>query len=413
MHQEELSTVANSTATITIPSQNIMSLHYKQFKSKINHKTNDILNNTSLKILPKKLHLKVNNILTFPNKKKNYITSKTEQNLISPKLHNNNNSSDKHRSPSFHNNNNNNNYNPIALLDYKLSAQIKEIEENKMYQQTKHLNLLYETYIKILTELINEITNNDTKNILNRIKNGFEMIYKELLLLNEENVNQYTHLNKAYQIKCAQLRNIQFHKSKSKQSYSHAKISHTFCDSRDINEFDKKLKTIEDSSKRFQTECDTLHNESQNENNTINISELDSIHFCDKVNMRKTSSNKEIPKLNFNFNFEANNSLIYFYNDDNTKKYMKKKNREQKSKSLYNDMKGNFKRTRTYEKTISKQTKHKQKKFSFNNQGINLNKIFAKQKVPQCTNKNKRKSNNDSKTYSLSQLSQMIFDTNK
>jgi hypothetical protein len=303
------------------------------------------------------LHLKVNNILTFPNKKKNYITSKTEQNLTSPKLHNNN-SSDKHRSPSFHNNNN---YNPIALLDHKLSAQIKEIEENKMYQQTKHLNLLYETYIKILTELINEITNNDTKNILNRIKNGFEMIYKELLLLNEENVNQYTHLNKAYQIKCAQLRNIQFHKSKSKQSYSHAKISHTFCDSRDINEFDKKLKTIEDSSKRFQTECDTLHNESQNENNTINISELDSIHFCDKVNMRKTSSNKEIPKLNFNFNFEANNSLIYFYNDDNTKKYIKKKNREQKSKSLYNDMKGNFKRTRTYEKTISKQTKHKQK----------------------------------------------------
>jgi hypothetical protein len=129
--------------------------------------------------------------------------------------------------------------------------------------------------------------------------------------------------------------------------------------------------------------------------------------------MRKTSSNKEIPKLNFNFNFEANNSLIYFYNDDNTKKYIKKKNREQKSKSLYNDMKGNFKRTRTYEKTISKQTKHKQKKFSFNNQGINLNKIFAKQKVPQCTNKNKRKNNNDSKTYSLSQLSQMIFDTNK
>ena len=407
MHQEELSTIANSTATITIPNQNIMSLHYKQFKPKISHKNTDMLNNTSLKILPKKLHLKVNNILTLPTKKKNYITSKTEQNLTSPKLHNN--SSDKQRSPSFHSNNK---FNPIALLDYKLSAQIKEIEENKMHQQTKHLNLLYETYVKILTELINEIANNDTKNILTRIKSGFEMIYKELLLLNEENVNQYTHLNKAYQIKCAQLRNIQFHKSKSKQSHSHAKISHTFCDSREANEFDSKLKTIEDSSKRFQTEYDTMHNESQNENNTINVSELDSIYFCDKVNMRKTSSNKEIPKLNFNFNFEANNSLIYFYNEDNTKKYMKKNNCEQKAQHAYNDTKGNFKRTRTYEKTISKQNKKKQKKFSFN-QGINLNKLFTKQKLSQAANKNKRKSNNDSKTYSLSQLSQLIFDTNK
>ena len=241
------------------------------------------------------------------------------------------------------NNNSIKKYNEKASYMVKSSSQknlqIKKINDNLSsliltinklpYNEHITFNAKFSAYFSALEDYINLINNKEEKNLLDKVKNGFKTIFnafykfnQKLILLNSQfKKDLQSHLKKSQKKKNNSLKKsnklndsmgVSLQILNLKKTYS---VIHSKKNLKDNSNFMNNNKTSIINSKT-KTNNNTINNTDDN----INLSDLESITFCDKIEMRQVNSYKHIPKLDLSSfnkkNFIYSNFLKKFNKKD-------------------------------------------------------------------------------------------------
>ena len=200
----------------------------------------------------------------------------------------------------------------IKKINYTLNSLLSSIDFNNDENNLLMLFQSFSAYYSAFDEYIKLISSNDEINLLNTIKLGFANIFNRFSKLNQKKI-VFEHNEKKI-IKKNEDNSFSF-KSTNKETNSMSLKTLNNKKTFPININKKTLnlkenkKTIEKINKTcLETKSKiTNTNNEINDDDNINLTDLESVRFCDKISMRLIQPYKAIPKLDLSFFTIKNN----------------------------------------------------------------------------------------------------------
>ena len=200
----------------------------------------------------------------------------------------------------------------IKKINYTLNSLLSSIDFNHDENNLLMLFQSFSAYYSAFDEYIKLISSNDEINLLNTIKLGFANIFNRFSKLNQKKI-VFEHNEKKI-IKKNEDNSFSF-KSTNKETNSMSLKTLNNKKTFPININKKTLnlkenkKTIEKINKTcLETKSKiTNTNNEINDDDNINLTDLESVRFCDKISMRLIQPYKAIPKLDLSFFTIKNN----------------------------------------------------------------------------------------------------------
>jgi len=206
----------------------------------------------------------------------------------------------------------------IKKITYTLKSLLSSIDFNNDENNLINLFKSFSAYYSAFDEYIKLISSNDEVNLLNTIKFGFASIFNIFSKLNpkkkiifEPKENQTFIKDKKNEENSFSFKST--NKETNSMSYKNLNNKKTF----PININKKPLDLKENNKKSIEKinktclESNSMINNTNNEINdddNINLTDLESVRFCDKISMRLIQPYKAVPKLDLSFFSCKNNN---------------------------------------------------------------------------------------------------------
>ena len=203
----------------------------------------------------------------------------------------------------------------IKKINYTLNSLLSSIDFNNDEKNLLFLFQSFSAYYSALDEYIKLITSNDEITLLNTIKLGFANIFNIFSKLNQTKI-VFAHNEKKTIIKDKNNEENSFSfKSTNKEtnSMSFKTLTNKKTFPININKKSLNLKENKKNIEKINQTCLEPNNKITNTNNeindddNINLTDLESVRFCDKISMRLIQPYKAIPKLDLSFFHIKNN----------------------------------------------------------------------------------------------------------
>ena len=191
----------------------------------------------------------------------------------------------------------------IKKINYTLNSLLSSIDFN---HDEKNLLMLFQSfsaYYSAFDEYIKLISSNDEINLLNTIKLGFANIFNRFSKLNQKKI-VFEHNEKKI-IKKNEDNSFSF-KSTNKETNSMSLKTLNNKKTFPININKKTIEKINKTCLETKSKITNTNNEINDDDN-INLTDLESVRFCDKISMRLIQPYKAIPKLDLSFFTIKNN----------------------------------------------------------------------------------------------------------
>ena len=244
----------------------------------------------------------------------------------------------------------NENYNLIKKYNYnkdkkiyspsKKNLLIKKINDNLSsflsrsnkisYSDYSNFNSKFCTYLNAFDNYINLISCKEEKDLLHKIKEGFKTVFNAYNKFNQKLILLNSQIKKDFQ--------ALFKKITKKKENSNKKISNNKTnDSVQISNLKKSNSSLYSNQQlknnSILTKIKTMMNSKSNSNNNsinhsddnINLTDLESITFCDKIEMKQINSYNHIPKLDLSLFNKKNKLYTNFLNKIKDKDIKKSK----------------------------------------------------------------------------------------
>ena len=213
----------------------------------------------------------------------------------------------------------------IKKINDNLSSFI--LKSNKIsYSDSSNFNSKFFTYLNAFDNYIKLISCKEEKDLLQKIKEGFKTVFNAYNKFNQKLILLNSQIKKDFQ--------TLFKKKVKKKENSNKKISSNKTnDSVQISNLKKSNSSIYSNQQiknnsvfsKSKTIINSMSNSNSNSDENINLTDLESITFCDKIEMKQINSYNHIPKLDLSLFNKKNRIYTSFLNKIKEKDIKKSK----------------------------------------------------------------------------------------
>ena len=213
----------------------------------------------------------------------------------------------------------------IKKINDNLSSFI--LKSNKIsYSDSSNFNSKFFTYLNAFDNYIKLISCKEEKDLLQKIKEGFKTVFNAYNKFNQKLILLNSQIKKDFQ--------TLFKKKVKKKENSNKKISSNKTnDSVQISNLKKSNSSIYSNQQiknnsvfsKSKTIINSMSNSNSNSDENINLTDLESITFCDKIEMKQINSYNHIPKLDLTLFNKKNRIYTSFLNKIKEKDIKKSK----------------------------------------------------------------------------------------
>ena len=199
----------------------------------------------------------------------------------------------------------------IKKINYTLNSLLSSIDFNNDENNLLMLFQSFSAYYSAFDEYIKLISSNDEINLLNTIKLGFANIFNRFSKLNQKKI-VFEHNEKKI-IKKNEDNSFSFKSTNKETNSMSLKTLNNKTFPININKKTLNLKENKKTIEKINKTCletkskITNTNNEINDDDNINLTDLESVRFCDKISMRLIQPYKAIPKLDLSFFTIKNN----------------------------------------------------------------------------------------------------------